>query len=263
MKIIFNYRLVVLFAAVLTAFSVTNSFAQDSTINDNSKWTYYIEPYILFPNMSGTVQLSTLPEVTVDANTNEIFGNLKMGAMLYAEMSNDKWAIGSDIIYMSLAQGLSPGLVIANGEVAAKQFAWEVSGLRRLNPWLEVGAGLLLNSVDAEVTINRNNLIGGGTTLINQSVSKTWVDPMVIARIKNTIGEKFVYQFRGEIGGFGIGSDLAWQMQAVAGYQFTKLFSVTGGYRIISLDYESGSGLGYFNYNIDTAGPIVRIGFSF
>lgn len=262
MKTKFNYRLEVFLGLTLTIFCLTGSFAQDATTKDDSKWSYYVEPYILFPNMSGTVQLSALPEVTVDANTNQIFGNLQMGAMLYAEMSNDKWAIGSDIIYMSLAQGVSPGLLIANGEVAAKQFAWEVAGLRRLNPWLEVGAGLLLNSVDAEVNINRNNL-GGGTTPINQSISKTWVDPMLIARIKNTIGEKFLYQFRGEIGGFGIGSDLAWQVQAIAGYQFTKLFSVTGGYRIISLDYESGSGLGYFNYNIDTAGPIVRFGFSF
>ena len=59
--------------------------------------------------MSGTVGLADLPEVTVDASTNAIFGHLKMGAMLYAEASNDKWTIGSDIIYMSLAQGLKPG----------------------------------------------------------------------------------------------------------------------------------------------------------
>ena len=97
----------------------------------------------------------------------------------------------------------------------------------------------------------------------SKEMTKTWFDPMLITRIKSKAGEKFVYQFRGEIGGFGIGSDLAWQMQAVAGYQFSRLFSITGGYRIISLDYETGSGQDYFHYNIDTAGPTVKFSFMF
>lgn len=94
-------------------------------------------------------------------------------------------------------------------------------------------------------------------------MTETWFDPMLIARIKSKSGEKFIYQFRGEIGGFDIGSDFAWQMQAYAGYQFSKLFQITGGYRIISLDYENGSGQNRFMYNIDTSGPVVRFGFNF
>jgi hypothetical protein len=105
--------------------------------------------------------------------------------------------------------------------------------------------------------------IGGGTTNRNAEVSATWYDPMLIARIKNAPGKKFIYQFRGEIGGFGIGSDFAWQLQAYAGYRFSKLFQVTGGYRIISLDYEKGSGDSRFLYDVDTFGPSIRFGFNF
>jgi hypothetical protein len=50
-------------------------------------------------------------------------------------------------------------------------------------------------------------------------------------------------------------------MQAIAEYQFSKLFSIIGGYRIISLDYENGSGQDYFHYNRDTSGPTLRFGF--
>lgn len=262
MKTKFDYTLVSILTLTLVAFSLTDALAQDVKPTVKSEWSYFVEPYLLFPNMSGTVGLADLPEATIDANTNEIFGNLKMGAMLYAEASNDKWAIGSDIIYMSLAQGVKSGFFIANGEVTAKQFAWEVSGLRKVTPWLELGVGGILNSVNSGVDVNRN-LIGGGTIPASKSLTKTWFDPMLIARIKSKAGEKFIYQFRGEIGGFGIGSDLAWQMQAVAGYQFSELFSITGGYRIISLDYETGSGQDYFHYNIDTSGPTVRFGFQF
>lgn len=258
----FNFNLVLVSALILVTFIQTDALAQDTQPATKSEWTYLVEPYLLFPNMSGTVGLADLPEATIDADANQIFGNLKMGAMLYAEAYNDKWAIGSDIIYMSLAQGVKPGSEYLSGEVVAKQFAWEVSGLRKVTNWLELGVGGILNSVNSEIEVKRN-LLGGGTKSESKSLSKTWFDPMLITRVKSKAGEKFIYQFRGEIGGFGVGSDLAWQMQAVAGYQFSKLFSITGGYRIISLDYETGSGQDYFHYNIDTAGPTVRFGFQF
>lgn len=269
MKTKFNCNLAPIITLFLVAFSLTNTFAQDRKPATKSEWSYFVEPYLLFPNMSGTVGLADLPEVAIDADTNEIFGNLKMGAMLYAEASNNKWAIGSDIIYMSLAQGIKPKYEVLSGEITAKQLAWEVSGLRKVNPWLELGVGGILNSVNSGVDIQHYSMNAqtgpGQPAVVNNSkeMTQTWFDPMLIARIKSKAGEKFIYQFRGEIGGFGIGSDLAWQMQAVAGYQFSKLFSVTGGYRIISLDYETGSGQDYFHYNIDTAGPTVRFGFQF
>lgn len=259
-KVIYNS--IAILTLTLATFCPNIILAQDVNSTTKSEWTYIVEPYLLFPNMSGTVGLADLPAVTVDASTNAIFGHLKMGAMLYAEASNDKWAIGSDIIYMSLAQGLKPADYYWSGEVTAKQFAWEVSGLRKVNPWLELGVGGILNSVNSGVDVQLA-LIGGPPVFKSKEMTKTWFDPMLIARIKSKAGEKFVYQFRGEIGGFGIGSDLAWQMQAVAGYQFSKLFSITGGYRIISLDYKTGSGQDYFHYNIDTFGPTLRFGFQF
>jgi hypothetical protein len=261
MKTKLNYSLVAILTLTIGSFSLTNAVAQDVKPTVKSEWSYFVEPYILFPNMSGTVGLADLLDATVDANTNDIFGNLKMGAMLYAEASNDKWAIGSDLLYMSLAQGVRPGSNLISGEITTKQLSWEISGLRKVNPWLELGIGGNLNSINAGVNLQLNIL----NSSVNRAreMTQTWFDPMLIARIKGKAGEKFIYQFRGEIGGFGIGSDFAWQMQAVAGYQFSKLFSVSGGYRIISLDYESGSGLNHFKYDVNTFGPTIKFGFQF
>lgn len=227
-----------------------------------SEWKFLVEPYLMFPNMSGTVGLADLPDATVDVSSNDIFGNLKMGFMLNAEASNGKWTIGSDLLYMELAQGVKDKNLISSGEITVKQLGWEVSGLYGVTPWLDLGVGGMLNSINSGVNLNVK-AIGGGTTPKTKSMTETWFDPMLIARIKSKSGEKFIYQFRGEIGGFGIGSDFAWQMQAYAGYQFSKLFQITGGYRIISLDYEYGSGQNRFMYNMDTSGPVVRFGFNF
>lgn len=139
---------------------------------------------------------------------------------------------------------------------------WEISGLYRVTPWLELGLGALVNSLNAGLDLTRKE-IGGGTNNITESKTKTWVDPMLVARVKSNASEKFNYQFRGEIGGFGIGSDLAWQIQAYLGYRFSKLFEMTGGYRIISLDYKSGDGLDRFMYDVDISGPVLRFDFNF
>lgn len=182
--------------------------------------------------------------------------------MLYIEASNDKWAINSDLLFMNLEQDITPSTLINNGRVNAKQLGWELAGLRRVTPWLELGVGGLLNSLEMEINITRNQAAGGTSTLSGNQ-SKTWYDPMVIARLTTAPGKKFIGQFRGEVGGFGIGSDFAWQLQAIAGYRFSKLFDMTAGYRFIGLDYSSGEGAKAFVYDMVTFGPMIRLGFSF
>lgn len=141
-----------------------------------------------------------------------------------------------------------------------KQFAWEVSGLRTILPWLDVGVGLRLNSLEAGFDIV--TAIGNNETGHSRSKKETWLDPIVIARSQGTFGDsKWNYLLRGDIGGFGIGSNFAWQIQPYIGYRFSKLFQISAGYRIISMDYETGSGDGYFKYDIDTTGPVVKLGF--
>lgn len=80
MKVNHNFIVKVLILLFSTLFS-THGFAQEATPTTKSDWNYLIEPYLLFPNMRGTVGLADLPEVSVDASTNAIFGHLKMGAM--------------------------------------------------------------------------------------------------------------------------------------------------------------------------------------
>lgn len=249
---------------VLAIFSFQNLFSQDSTSQsaNSKKWHFLVEPYVMFPNMNGTAGVGNLPDVSVDANPGDIFSKLQMGAMLNLEASNSKWAIATDFIYMNLNQDVTSGKLINSGDLTAKQFAWELAGLRRVAPWLEVGIGGILNSIQAGANINVNN-IGGGTTNRFKELTQTWYDPMLIVRIKHNPIKKFMYEFRGEIGGFGIGSDFAWQIQAYAGYRFSKLFHITAGYRVISLDYQTGEGEDRFLYDIDTFGPVIRFGFNF
>lgn len=263
MKILINRIQIQLLLVMVIAFSANaqDSLSQSAT---KHKWSFLIEPYLMFPNMNGTTAVGNLPDVSVDASPEDIYNKLQIGAMLFLEARNDKWAINSDLIYMNLEQEAESSNLINSGDVSAKQFALEVAGLRRILPWLEIGAGGIVNSIESSVDLVVNNI--GPLPITNArsgNISETWIDPMLIARIKSNSSDKFIYEFRGEIGGFGIGSDLAWQLHASGGYRITKLFQVAAGYRVISLDYTSGSGQDTFKYDVMTFGPEIRIGFNF
>jgi hypothetical protein len=230
--------------------------------NATKQWHWRIEPYMMFPNMNGQTGVEGLTLADVDASVGDIFSRLQFGAMLSVDAYTESWAISNDFLFMNLKQDVTPTTLINSGRVNMKQLGWELAGFRRINPWLELGIGGLLNSLEVDMTLNRNQ-VGGGVSTISGQQSKTWYDPMLIARLTTPASmPKFRGQFRAEIGGFGIGSDLAWQIQAMAGYRFSRLFDLTAGYRVISLDYSSGEGAATFVYDMVTFGPMIRFGFT-
>jgi hypothetical protein len=233
-----------------------NSLYAQGTMD--KKWHYLGDLYMMFPNMKGESTVASLPEVEVDADEADILGNLKFGAMFYLEATNNDWAISSDFIYMKLNQGLETTNLINSGSITMEQLAWEVDGLKHITPWLEAGLGGRLVSLSTGIdATGRLNEVHSG------SASKTWYDPIIVIRTQGAIKDKWLLQFRGDAGGFGVGSDFSWQIQANAGYRFSKLFQTTIGYRYIGIDYDKGEGAERFLYNIDTYGWVVHFGFNF
>jgi hypothetical protein len=75
---------------------------------------------------------------------------------------------------------------------------------------------------------------------------------------------KLSLALHGDVGGFGISdssSDLSWQAIGTLGYDFTQLFTLSLGYRALSVDKHSGSGSSEKGANLQFHGPIL--GFAF
>lgn len=237
--------------------------AQDTLPSpENHKWHFMVTPYLMIPGMSGDMGIGNLPDASIDLNAEDIFSRLQIGGMLYLEASHDHWAITSDVQYMKLKQDISATSVINSGKATMEQLAWEVAGLYKIAPWLEVGAGARLYNIGAEVEMNYKTGINKDTVR-NESLTETWVDPIIIARGKFFTNSKWIAEVRADVGGFGIGSTFAWQIQADAGYRFSKLFDATIGYRYLDVNFENGTDTGRFLYDIATSGPTVRLGFTF
>jgi len=244
---------------VLLLFACTMAWTQDTS--SDKKWMFLIEPYMILPNMSGDLGLRNLPAVEVDASPSDIFSNLKFGGMLTLEAQSDKWTIASDFLYMNLEQDATPSTLINSGKATAEQLMFELDGLYRFAPFLEAGVGGRINYLTSGIDVTRN-AAGGGTETLNASVSQTWFDPVIITRLTSDVNDKWLFGFRGDFGGFGIGSTFTWQLQGDVGYRFSHLFHTSIGYRILGMDYDKGTGEDRFRYNVNTFGAEIRFGFT-
>lgn len=239
--------------------------AQEAEDTDNQKkWNFTAAPYLMFPYMNGEVGLGD-QLVDVDANPGDIFENLDAGFMLFFEASNDKWVVNFDLLYMKLgADGETP-LLGREVDVELKQLAVTLNGMYKITKCLSVGLGMRINSIDQGFLIPALPGPGPGEIElpeIDRSMSNSWVDPLIVARFMTRFNDSsWRLGILGDIGGFGVGSDLAWQINPFVGYQFSKLFEIDLAYRWISMDYNTGSGTDYFKYDMVISGP--EIGFLF
>jgi len=223
----------------------------------DSGWHYLVAPYMMFPNMKGETGIGELPPVPADADPGDVFSHLQFGAMLYAEMQNDQWTFSSDILYMDLEQDIDERVLINGGEIGVSQLGWELAAMRRLTPSLELGIGLTYNRLEADVDIDLlNSTLSAGTT-------EDWIDPTIVGRATFPINDKWYFQTRANIGGFGVGSDFMWQLAAEVGYRSSERWSFSFGYRVIDIDYDHGSDENRFVYDMQTFGPQIKAGYSF
>jgi hypothetical protein len=247
------------FPCLLLAVLASSAHAQDAP---DGGWHFLVEPYAMFPNMKGEAGIGNLPPAHVDEDPQDIFDNLQMGAMLFFEARNDRWALSSDLLYMDLEADIAAGALVAGGEVSVSQLGWELAALRRLAPWFELGLGLTYNQIEADVNLEFNGPI---VPPVSAGLTEEWIDPTLVARATWPFGEKWFFQARANLGGFGIGnaSELNWQLQADVGYRPSAKWRFTFGYRVIDIDYDQGSGADRFVYDVQTFGPVLRLGYSF
>jgi hypothetical protein len=148
-----------------------------------------------------------------------------------------------DIVYTDIEMKDPTPLGIFYSSLTSRTKSWmvPVAGLYRLaerqNRFLDVIAGVRYWSVDSELTLK-----GPQFPFLPErdiSNSEDWFDPLIGLKGMSAIGNsKFFISGGLGIGGFGEGSDFFWDANVNLGYQWTKGFSTTLGYRYLDVDYE-------------------------
>jgi hypothetical protein len=241
--------------ALLLFLAATSPAGAQAPAEDS--WKVTIAPYFLGAGMSGTTAVKG-QELTVDMSFSDILDHLQFGAMGLVVARKGNWGFGGDAIWMSLgANGTTPGPVGVSGSADANQGAFSFYALRRLAPVADLMFGARVNTLQTSLSFN-----GPGQGSVDGS--KTWVDPIVGVQLHTPdSGRRWHAQVYSEIGGFGAGSDLTWQVFPTFGVDLAKSFSLDFGYRWLDIDYKTGENATLFKWDVLTQGPVLGFVFKF
>ena len=90
-----------------------------------------------------------------------------------------------------------------------------------------------------------------------------WVDPVIGLYYIWPFSDRWALSLRGDVGGFGVGSEFAWQGVGILRWQVSSGVGVLFAYRYLSNDYEDGKGADYFEYDMSMQGPALGVVFTF
>ncbi|MGZ4036472.1 MAG: hypothetical protein ACXVPQ_01510 [Bacteroidia bacterium] len=257
-------------------------------------WTYQITPYIWLPSVSGSTTL--LGRTTdVDVSFYDLAKHAQIpkdlfGTMAYMEARKDRFSVFADIAYMQVgvsASGLrvrqfAPELSAAIGAtlgfkyhetIAQLAMAYELARWTGMSPgsWtaLDVfGGGRFWwqraeATLDVSTAVTLAGLTFNNTRAVAGSGDVNWVDPLVGLKLRHQFMPGQQIMLMADIGGFNVGSKRTWQAVGAYNFDIKQTQSVTWsgmvGYRALYVDYEQGSGLSAYEFNILQHGPILGI----
>jgi hypothetical protein len=269
--------------------------AADPPPGDPEPWRINLALYGWAMGVTGN---ATVRNQTLDTNASFLElvqkSNTLLGFMGYAEADKGRAGLYTDLVFTQLGFGASQigyrnpiaGLQITTSASAAltyQLFIAEVGGLYEIVRWSGAeGSSTALdgllgfrywnNSIaatfDATANVDLTNLHverSFGIAIARADVVQ-WVDPVLGLRLRHRFTPNQEVFVRGDIGGFGLGSQFSWQ--AVAAYSYAWQFTgyqiaAVLGFRALGVNYRSGSGVDTVGINEILYGPIIGASFRF
>jgi opacity protein-like surface antigen len=214
------------------------------------------EIYLMAASMSGTVGVGSL-ETEIDVPSSKVFENLKFAVLADYRGEARTWAVMADFVYMNLGGSGTGSAGLGSAEVGAEEFIVDLAGAWRISKSFELLGGGRYTHLRTTATL---------TTSLNvrdAKIDQDWFDPFVGAQAFLPLSKAFQLQLRGDVGGFGVGCKFTWQATARLNWQVSRVVQLGIGYRWLDQDFETGSGLDYFKWDVLTQGPLLAAGVTF
>lgn len=233
---------------------VTSVIAPEASKNE---WQFKVTPYLWAASLKGTTGIALPPVLTeIDISQSDIFENLDMTFFLNAQAQKGEWGGSLDMVYMDVSkekegEHSSIDLVMKQTLVSGSIFLQP-----KELPGFELHLGARYADLSNELSIVVTGSEGDG---FSGSLGDDWVEAFIGARYSYAVTPKFNLTAYGDFGGFSGESDSMYQVALTANYQMTDLLSISGGYRIIDVDYIGNN----FVYDVKTEGVMLGLGFKF
>ena len=222
------------------------------------KWQFVFSPYFWMAGLHGATG-GPNRTVQVDESFGDIFRSLKFAFMGVFEAHKGKWAIQTDVEFVSLEDDrVTPGPLFSSANAKIKTFVFtpEVGYKIYSNPdkgsFVQVLGGARIWHISSDVTFN-----AGILPATRIQASRNWVDAVGGLRGKMALSQKLFLTGKFDLGGGG--SQFTWQVFAGAGYNINPKVALIFGYRALDVDYNKNN----FVFDMNQRGPILGLGFKF
>ncbi|MBM6594362.1 hypothetical protein [Microvirga pudoricolor] len=235
--------------------------------------------------MSGT-QTVRGRSVRVNASFVDILerSDTLVGLMGNVEARNGRFALYGDVVWSSIgfkrdgvrARAPAPGVTAAVSRtfnldiqmaIAEVGASYEIARVGDLG--LDVLGGVRYwhqeadLSFAADLTAAVGDLAWVNGRAFARSGSVDWLDPLIGGRVRYAVAPGHELFMRGDIGGFGLGSEFSWQAMGGYGFDFDTYDGVTIsgviGYRALSVNYTQGAGHRRYEFDMVQHGPVLGL----
>ncbi len=85
--------------------------------------------------------------------------------------------------------------------------------------------------------------------------SHNWIDPLVGLRTQVSWPSGWLLLAEGDVGGFGLASDLSWHLLGSVGRRLSRSLTVHAGWKILDVDYQTSD----FTFDVRMSGPFAAL----
>jgi hypothetical protein len=219
------------------------------------KWHFALIGYVWLANAKGTTDVIVpAAPVGLDLNYGDVLDAFKFALMGAAEARKDRLVLFADFTFFHL--DTKKGIRIREPDLRSAELDSRTAEVTLLGGYrvvdnaplsVDLLAGGRLNFLKTTLQLDGPNRSAKGTTTEN------WFDPMIAARARVPLNEKWSLSFYGDLGGIVTGADLTWQAVAGVDYRINRRTSLGLGWRHFKVDYDKGD----FLYDVRQSGPML------
>lgn len=217
-------------------------------------------PYVWFPWISSTVRPNDrrIPSSSSTTDPGALYGHVTWVPFTGAiEFRDASYGLLLDYLHIPLKTGVNTRDIFFSGatagltvDIGTAMFLYRP--LAQPDQYVDIGFGVRGWGIAGNITLNEGLL-----PAFNASRGLSWADPLIGARYHRDLGNGFGATAYGDVGGFGAGAHIDWQLVGTIDYAVNSAFELHGGIR--SLNFNYGGARAEFNANI--YGPILSATF--
>ncbi|HEU0223425.1 MAG TPA: hypothetical protein VFR34_14610 [Paracoccaceae bacterium] len=229
-------------AALLAGLLALAPFGGPAAAQDAAKtWHGALTLYGWLPGLEGSAAIpGSGLQSDFSVGADDLLEAVNFAAFATGELRYGRYGLLADLFYSNMSTSETVGL-LGRREITTKTKLLLVTAFGSWRAWegeqafVDLLAGGRLGSSDLTLSLR----VGGPPAVRRASADESWFDPLIGIRAGTKVTDRLSVTGIADIGGFGVGSNLTWEVFVGGSYAFTDRVSADLGFRYLAIDYDA------------------------